>query len=469
VVLLTLAAAPRVRAAPEAPKADAKAKPSAQAAQALARDKAWDDLFLQFSAGDPKAFPAADRATIADALLAGATDLAGSDGVMAVSLVERSIAFKEQGASLRLAGKLNQQLEQSGQAARFFERALDLDPKDAEARLLRAELAVKEGEGALALKALETLPAAYEPARAGKAREGARALEASRKANQDAVSQLQKDRAALKAADKGPKKPSAVAVAEEPVAQPMGNPEQSRETVGMGLKQRALQHFTFAYGTNGRDEFQKDAYEDQAMAVLEEAYEFVGATLSANRSKPVDVVLYTKKEYDFHFGGSELSRAAGFFSGKIRINGAEKFTPEVKATVVHEYLHAVVDELTGGKRVPQWVNEGLATWVENEYRASHHMQNADAAWWGRLKLMATKGQLPPLDQLDVGFLGLSNPRLGYATAGQGVKLLVEARGVENFVSMLRDTGSGPFSDLLKSRYTTTTTDLDYEIKSSLSK
>jgi hypothetical protein len=458
------------------------APPPARTATELAASKSWDDLFLQFGAAQPKDYPAADRAAVGKALLQGAQAMAPSDAVTAVSLAEKSVAFDETVAGLLVAAELNQNLQQNGQASKEYDRALQLDSKSERGHLLRAELAIAEGEAQLALTHLGALGKSFEPERVKKDTAQAQALLAEKKAGQAALDQLQQrvDRGPSAAPEPEPKgkgkkgkkghesKTIEVASEEPTPVKGVAVRDSVSDAQLAGLREKASDHFVFSYGNNERDWGQRADYEGRVMEALEEAYEFVGRTMGTNRSQRVQVVLYTKQEYEFHFGGSELSRAAGFFSGKIRINGAEEMTPEVRTVIVHEYTHAVIDELVAHQHIPQWVHEGTATWVENEYRYAQGMPGADDNWRQSLRGMARNDQLPKLAQLDVGFLGLRNPRVAYATSGEAIKELVEEHGVETLVKVLRATATGAWAKAFAEAYGEQPR-LDDEVREALSK
>src|SRR4051794_10321509 len=92
------------------------AAPSAQKAQQLAKDKAWEDLYLAYSSADPKGYPDADRKAIAAPLLKGCEALAASDAVMAYSLGERAAAFEQSAGSLRCLARAALATDQRGAA-----------------------------------------------------------------------------------------------------------------------------------------------------------------------------------------------------------------------------------------------------------------------------------------------------------------------------------------------------------------
>lgn len=445
-------------AAPQGTAADAKK---------LASEKAWDDLYLKFSSGDPKALPEADRAAIAEALLKGAQALGGEDPVIALSLAERSVEFKPTVEALIAAADFNRKAKQNGQAATLLEQASKLDPANASVKVARAELALEENEPGVARDLLEKVPANVEPARVKKLKAQAQLALDSKRAEQQELERVEKEVASKQGGKGGAARPSAEqpievtrpgrtrpgsAGAEEPNRIDPGDRYDQGGSNLAGLREKASEHFTFAYGNNARDWGQRAEYEGRVMAALEDAYRFVSEKLGVSRRPKTEVVLYTRKEYEFHFGGSELSRAAGFFSGKIRINDAEALTDDVRAVIVHEYVHAALDDILGNKHAPQWSNEGAATWIENAWRYRNGLPNADEPWRADVMAYAKSNRLPRLDQLDVGFLGLSNPRAGYVIGGKAIELMVQKRGASGLVELFRTFSPGKFEAAYKATF-----------------
>ena len=102
----------------------------------------------------------------------------------------------------------------------------------------------------------------------------------------------------------------------------------------------------------------------EVLARLEAAYCRIGNTLGVYPSQPVSVVLYTREQYGEITKLAEWS-AAGY-DGRIRVplGRALEQQQELDRVLSHEYVHAVVAML-GGRTVPAWVNEGLATALES--------------------------------------------------------------------------------------------------------
>lgn len=114
---------------------------------------------------------------------------------------------------------------------------------------------------------------------------------------------------------------------------------------------------------------------------------------------------------------------AGQYDGKIRIplpgNGLDRAS--VTRTLVHEYTHAVIHDLTNG-HVPTWLNEGLA-----EYEAWKGQQPT----WKELREAAAGETLLPWDHLTDRFgMSLSSEEvaLAYQQSHSIVRYLVERYG-----------------------------------------
>jgi len=77
----------------------------------------------------------------------------------------------------------------------------------------------------------------------------------------------------------------------------------------------------------------------------------------------IRVVLYRRADFDLVTGIGDW--AGGVFDGTVRVPVEDLVREELRLGRVlrHELVHAYVDE-AGGARVPGWLNEGLAQWLE---------------------------------------------------------------------------------------------------------
>lgn len=164
---------------------------------------------------------------------------------------------------------------------------------------------------------------------------------------------------------------------------------------------------------------------------LEAAYARVGESLSAFPPQPITVVLYSREQF------RDITRlddwSAGGFDGRIRVPVGDVVDDvnELDRVLVHEVVHAVVGAL-GGRAVPAWMNEGLATMVEPGGAA-----DADVT------LSRTRTR-PGLAQLQGGFAGLAacDRPVAYAYSARAVRRLIALRGTPALLALLQDLSHG---------------------------
>jgi tetratricopeptide (TPR) repeat protein len=164
---------------------------------------------------------------------------------------------------------------------------------------------------------------------------------------------------------------------------------------------------------------------------LEAAYWRIGPILTAYPPKTITVVLYTQEQF------RDVTRmpawASGAYDGRIHVpmRGALDHTEELDRVLSHEFVHAVVAML-GGRNVPVWLNEGLATLLEPGGR-----EDADAE-------LARASVRPPLRQLHRSFSGLpaDEARVAYALSTVAVRRMIELRSASAVVTLLHHLGRG---------------------------
>ena len=185
------------------------------------------------------------------------------------------------------------------------------------------------------------------------------------------------------------------------------------------------EHFTALFEAATDEPFAREV-----LARLEAAYSRIGNTLGVYPSQPVSVVLYTREQF------GEITKLAAWsaagYDGRIRVplGRALEQQQELDRVLSHEYVHAVVAML-GGRTVPAWVNEGLATALEST-------DSTDA----EQTLMRTAA--PELSKLHNSFVGLSarDAEIAYASAARAVRRLIDQRGLAAVVAILEDLGRG---------------------------
>lgn len=174
---------------------------------------------------------------------------------------------------------------------------------------------------------------------------------------------------------------------------------------------------------------------------LENAYRRIASTLGVFPSERITVVLYTREQFSTITRLASWSAAA--YDGRIRlpIAGTSQPGEELDRILSHEFVHAVVARL-GGRSVPAWLNEGLATVLEPA--------GSDDAE----EPLARTRVRPDLSKLDQPFVDLSrgNAEIAYASAARAVRRLIEQRGAFAVVALLQDLAQGaPFASAFQRR------------------
>lgn len=186
--------------------------------------------------------------------------------------------------------------------------------------------------------------------------------------------------------------------------------------------------------------------EDQAMArraveYLEAAYWRIGGELGSYPQGATTVILYTIQQF------RDVTRApdwsGGLYDGQIRVavKGALEQPAELERLLAHEFVHAVVMQ-TGGRDVPLWLNEGLATALE-----------PGGIEWARSVLEDAPGR-NGLDRLHGSFQRLPNTgvTVAYAESAVAVRRMIELRGAASVMVLLQDLRSGvPFETAFHQR------------------
>ncbi len=185
-------------------------------------------------------------------------------------------------------------------------------------------------------------------------------------------------------------------------------------------------HFTALFEVTTDEPFAREVLER-----LEAAYWRVGDSLGVYPSRPITVVLYTREQF------SDITSLAGWsaaaYDGRIRVplGGALRQRDELDRVLSHEFVHAVV-AMVGGRTVPAWLNEGLATVL-----GPAGLEDADAT-------LTRSGAAPALSKLHRSFVGLArrDAEIAYASAARAVRRLIAQRGAAAVVALLEDLARG---------------------------
>jgi len=202
------------------------------------------------------------------------------------------------------------------------------------------------------------------------------------------------------------------------------------------LRQEAVVHGNFleSHGAHFTVLFEGAADAELASRVidiLEAAYWRVSTALAIYPERTITVVLYTQEQFRDITQSPQWAAAA--YDGRIRlpVGGADANPGELERVIVHEFTHALVQNLTP-RGVPMWLHEGLAVMFE---------PNGDA--WIDEQLSRTSTRLP-LERLAGSFGDLSgdDARIAYAQSAGIVRALFESGGPLTVGAGLQDIARG---------------------------
>ncbi len=452
----------------------AAAPPPAAKADVFATGKQWEELYLAFAAAKADGYTATERTKLAGALARGCAALEASDPVMAYSLGEKASEFEATADALVCVGRTGLKTDQKSAAEKALRAGAKAFPRDARFSLELGRLALSENDGEAAVLALGAVPKKSPQAKEADALlKRARAMQADGKNAKSDLVAMEKDlKRRQDAAAEGtsaPEQPRGPQLAGRPPPKTTDSLSYESSVDAEGRRLRANTHFRFRYFNGQRDFGQRADYEGKVQAALEEARQASQRFLGKSRESPTDVILYSKEEFRMHHGAQMAENILGFYSeSAIRMNDSAEINAHNQAKQVHEYVHAVVDEVCGfhAERAPTWTNEGLAEWTEWRYEGNEggppHVQKA-------LGQMAKAGRLPSLQEMSHGMLAQQdNPALRYAMSAATVGVMMKTGGADNFLGMLADVGAGQsFASVLQKRYDCDLVKLQEEVESEL--
>ena len=182
--------------------------------------------------------------------------------------------------------------------------------------------------------------------------------------------------------------------------------------------------------------------------VLREARQDVGRDFQYRPKHKIVVLLYSKEAFR-KVQERAPEWASGIYDGKIRIPvpKSQQDLRSVKKTVVHEYTHAIVHELSQG-RIPHWFNEGLA-----EYQAAKYAKNSKRG--SPLKQALDADELLPWSQIESLFSGgsIRQVELGYDQSHSVVAYLAQRYGFWHMPRLLKQMAQGAsFEESLKQEF-----------------
>ena len=169
----------------------------------------------------------------------------------------------------------------------------------------------------------------------------------------------------------------------------------------------------------------------RAASVLSAAFWRIGNALGAYPSAPINVILYSERQFRDLTGAPEWS--GGGFDGQVRmpVRGASQNLQEFDRVLTHELTHAILKSLAP-RNLPVWLNEGLAM----------HFEGRDGLQSGRR--LASVHLFVPLSYLRTSFTGFNTAQatLAYEESAFATRALIDRVGLSNIGFLLQDLDGG---------------------------
>jgi tetratricopeptide (TPR) repeat protein len=204
-------------------------------------------------------------------------------------------------------------------------------------------------------------------------------------------------------------------------------------TAEANFSERESGHFTLRYeGKQNSDELAK-----QIINVLEDDYSDLVRQLGVAPRASIPVILYTEQAF---FDVTQAPTWTGAINdGKLRIpvQGVTSVNTELAHVLKHELTHSFVNQLSGG-RCPQWLNEGIAQFMEP--RTLSGGRNLSALFHVQHEI--------PFNNLEGSFMRFSGTEanLAYAESLAAVEYIADTYGVSDLERILERMGQGSSSE-----------------------
>ena len=169
----------------------------------------------------------------------------------------------------------------------------------------------------------------------------------------------------------------------------------------------------------------------RAMSVLDTSFWRIGKVLGAYPSAPINVILYSERQFHDITGAPEWS--GGGFDGQIRmpVRGADQNLAQFDRVLIHELTHAMLKSIAP-RNLPAWLNEGLAMYCEGRDSALSERRLAAARLFVPLAYLQTSFARLNADQATVA----------YEESAFAARVLIERIGPLGLGQLLQDLGAG---------------------------
>ena len=199
-------------------------------------------------------------------------------------------------------------------------------------------------------------------------------------------------------------------------------------------------------------------FEQEVLAVLEDAYDRLDQLLGLRPRRPITVVIYDPEIFDQQFRGLFRFSAAGFYSGTIHVRGDTRVYYPLIRVLHHELVHAAFDAEAPDLWLPAWLNEGVAEWFGARAVGQRQLSPRQLQFLSQVDRQAGLFALRDLDSPSFGHLGSDPARLAYLQSYAFIEYLTRFRGERSLRELCRDVIRG--YDLNRAFQRTYRADLD---------
>jgi hypothetical protein len=199
----------------------------------------------------------------------------------------------------------------------------------------------------------------------------------------------------------------------------------------------------------------RDAYERQLREIVRDAQAGASSELGLELRQPLTVKVHSRAGFEREFGTEAVQvDAARFVGNVIHLNGGARLDDRLAGLVVHEVVHALLDDRGTAASLPRWLDEGLAERLSWKRRGVSDLAPNQLAELKQAGERRTLLPLPTARELTP---------FGYLKSFAAV-LFLEARfGREKVLALTRATLAGePFERASRRELGWSTADLERE-------
>jgi tetratricopeptide (TPR) repeat protein len=193
----------------------------------------------------------------------------------------------------------------------------------------------------------------------------------------------------------------------------------------------------------------------EILHTLEDHFRSIQSELHFAPAEPIGVILYTQEAF------ADITRAPGWARGmndgriRVPVQGLASVSTPLSRVLKHELTHSFIQQRTLG-RCPQWLNEGLAQWIEGR-RTGNDAQPLIAVY--------ERERSVPWRFLEGSWAGLPDQavRFAYAWSLASVESIIADSGMAGIERLLESLGTeSSIEAALRAALHTTYADLEQE-------